>query len=129
MREGMLIVHFLGLAMGLGSSFSFFFLGIAGVKINTSILSRMGHIGLTLLIFSGLYLMTPFWSTLQAHPLLMVKLALVATLTMVVYLLSVYARRAKRGDAEANLKKINIFGKIALLIAVTIVVLAVLTFR
>ena len=33
MREVMLIVHFIGLAMGLGTSFGFVFLGIAASKL------------------------------------------------------------------------------------------------
>ena len=68
MREAMLIVHLLGLVMGLGNSFAFMFLGIAGSKmekeegkkfaLNTFAISTMGHIGITMLIISGLYLMT-----------------------------------------------------------------------
>ncbi|MCB0639038.1 MAG: hypothetical protein KDC54_20555, partial [Lewinella sp.] len=64
MREAALIIHFIGLAMGLGTSFAFMFLGIASSKMekNDGInfmlkamsISRMGHIGLTLLILSGL---------------------------------------------------------------------------
>ena len=73
MREEMLVVHLVGLIMGVGTSFSFIFLGIAGSKLekeerlkfalNTFPLARMGHIGLTLLIISGGYLMTPFWGS------------------------------------------------------------------
>ena len=139
MRTVMLIVHFLGLAMGLGSSFAFMFLGMAGSKmekeegkkfaLNTFAMSSMGHIGLTLLIFSGLYLMTPFWGALAAMPMLMAKLALVLTLTVTVIILSVYSRRAKKGDTEAHLKKIENLGKVSLLSGIAIVVLAVLIFQ
>ena len=57
MRDIMLIIHFIGLAMGLGTSLAFMFLGIASSKmekkdaeqftLKTLVLSRMGHIGLT----------------------------------------------------------------------------------
>ena len=135
----MLIVHFLGLAMGLGVSFAFMFLGMAGAKLdkeegkkfalNTFALSTMGHIGLGLLIFSGFYLITPFWGALGAMPMLVAKLVLVLVLTIVVSLLAVYSKRAKQGDTEANLKKIANLGKVSLLTGIAIVVLAVLIFQ
>lgn len=135
----MLIIHFLGLAMGLGSSFAFMFLGIAGSKmekeegkkfaLNTFAMSSMGHIGLTLLIVSGFYLITPFWGALGAMPMLIAKLALVLALTVSIIIMSVYSRRAKKGDTEAHLKKIENLGKVSLLTGIAIVVLAVLIFR
>jgi uncharacterized membrane protein len=138
MRTFMLIVHLLGLAMGVGTSFGFMFLGIAGSKmekdegkkfaLNTFAMSTMGHIGLTMLIISGLYLITPFWASLAAMPLLIAKLVLVLTLTVAVILATVYSRRAKKGDTESNLKKVAIMGRITLLTGITIVVLAVLIF-
>ncbi len=139
MREAMLITHFLGLAMGLGSGFAFMFLRIAGSKmekeegqkfaLNTFAMSRMGHIGLTLLIISGGYLMTPHWAVLGSRPLLIAKLLLVLVLVFTVSLLSVYAKRAKKGDTEANLRKIASLGKVSLLSTIAIVTLAVLIFR
>jgi len=139
MREAMLIVHLLGLVMGLGSSFAFMFLGIAGSKmekeegkkfaLNTFALSTMGHIGISMLIISGLYMMTPFWMTLNARPLLIIKLILVLVLTVSVIVTSVYAKRAKKGNTESNLKKIATLGKVALLAGVSIVLLAVLNFH
>lgn len=138
MRTAMLIVHFLGLAMGVGTSFGSFFLGMAGSKmekeerkkfaLNTFALSRMGHIGLTMLIISGFYLITPFWGSLASMPLLIAKLILVLTLTVTVSVSTVYAKRAKKGDTMANLKKIAALGKVSLLTGIAIVVLAVLIF-
>ena len=139
MREAMLIVHLLGLVMGLGNSFAFMFLGRAGAKIekeegkqfalNTFAISTMGHIGITMLIISGLYLMTPFWMTLNARPLLIAKLILVLVLTISIIVTSVYANRAKKGNTESNLKKIAALGKVSLLSGIIIVLLAVLTFH
>jgi len=138
MRTAMLIMHFLGLVMGLGTSFAFLFLGIAGAKmekeerkkftLNTFAMGTMGHIGLTLLIVSGLYLITPYWSNLASMPLLIAKLILVLTLTMGVVLAAIYSRRAKKGDTEANLKKVKSLGQVTLLSGIAIVVLAVLIF-
>ena len=139
MRDAMLIVHLLGLAMGLGNSFAFMFLGRAGSKmekeegkifaLNTFAMGTMGHIGITMLIISGLYLMTPFWMTLNARPLLIVKLILVLVLTACIILASVYAKRAKKENTESNLKKIATLGKVSLLSGILIVLLAVLTFH
>ena len=88
----------------------------------------MGHIGLTMLIVSGLYLITPFWASLAAMPMLIAKLILVLTLTVSVILATLYSRRAKRGDTEANLKKIAVLGKVSVLSGFAIVILAVLIF-
>ena len=129
MRDAMLIVHLLGLSMGLGTSFAFLFLGRAKSKMDTSALSTMGHTGLSMLIFSGLYLMTPFWKTLSARPLLITKLIFVLILTILVILETVYSKRAKRGDTESNLKKVAFLGRVALLITIGIVLLAVLNFH
>ncbi len=139
MRVAMLIVHFLGLAMGIGTSFAFFFLGMTGKKmekeerkkfaLNSFALSTMGHIGLTMLILSGLYLITPFWASLASRPLLIAKLILVLTLIVSVSFATVYAQRAKKGDTLTNLKKIAALGKLSLLSGMAIVVLAVLIFK
>lgn len=138
MREAMLVVHFLGLAMGVGTSFAFMFLGIAGSKLGqeerlsfalkTFSLARLGQIGLTLLIVSGLYLMTPFWKVLASQPLLMAKLILVLGLVVMITILGIATNRAKKGDLS-GLKKIAIIGRMALLTSITIIVLAVLIFR
>ena len=133
----MLILHFVGLAMGLGTSFAHAFLGIAASKmskdeatkfrINTQILSRMGHTGITLLIISGLYLITPYWSILS--PLLILKLILVLLLVTLIAIISFSAKKAQKENKEIDLKKMGKFGKMTLVIALTIVVLAVYIFH
>jgi len=138
MREAMLILHFIGLAMGVGTSIGFMFLGIAGSKleqeeakkfmINSFALSRMGHIGITLLIITGGYLMTPYWGALTSMPLMIVKLALVLLLVVLIVVLSRAANKAKQGDAS-QVMKIRGLGNVALLTGIAIVVLAVLQYR
>src|SRR5690606_17558356 len=64
MYELFLILHFLGLALGVGTSFAFMTLGLATKDLNAeertrfmlraSLLSKNGSIGLTLLIVSGI---------------------------------------------------------------------------
>ena len=138
MREVFLFLHFIGLAMSLGTSFAFMFLGMASARmeakeslkftLNTLALSKMGNIGLTLLVISGLYLMTPHWQSLSSSPVLIAKLALVLVLGALIGILSATAKKAKLGDAEMHLKKIAVLGRLSLLTAIVIVVLAVYYF-
>ena len=139
MREAALIIHFIGLAMGLGTSFGFMFLGMASAqmkseeatkfRLNSMALAKMGHIGLVLLLLSGGYLMTPYWSSLTSMPLLMVKLGLFVVLGGLIGVISSFGKKAAQGDAETYFKKIEAMGKVSLLTALTIVVLAVLSFH
>ena len=138
MREVMLIVHLLGLAMGVGTSFASIFLGLRGAKlegeeapkyaVNNLYLGTMGHIGLSMLIISGGYLMTPYWPKLPTNPLLIAKLTLVLILTIFIIVAGMAARKAKKGDLT-YLKKIKKMGRFTLLISIAIVILAVLVFR
>lgn len=139
MREVLLVIHFVGLAMGLGTSFANMFLGIAGSKmeateakkfrLHTLALSKMGQIGLVLLVVSGIFLMTPYWSILPSSPLLIAKLALVIVLVSLVTVISLAGAKAKTGDADAQFKKIQPIGKMTLMVALLIVILAVAFFR
>jgi uncharacterized membrane protein len=139
MREVMLILHFLGLTMGLGTGFAHAFLGAATSKmspeeaikfrLNSLVLSRMGHIGIGLLLISGFYMITPYWKVLSSFPLLIVKLSLVAVLIVLIALLGIATRKAKNGDAINQLKKMELLGKLTLLVGVAIVIVAVNVFH
>src|SRR6185436_1802645 len=106
MRDLMLLIHFIGLAMAVGTGFANLFLGVAASKLepaergkfmsNTMILTRMGHTGLGLLLLSGFYLITPFWKTLGEMPLLIVKLSLVGLQVILVSVLTIMVRKAKQ---------------------------------
>jgi uncharacterized membrane protein len=138
MREAMVIIHFVGFAMILGTSLSFFFLDRASRKmekgealrftVNSMALTRMGNIGLVVMIISGGYLMTPYWKLLSAMPLLVTKLVLFLVMAALFGIIGSRARKARKGDAEAHLKKIRPLAQLTLLVAVAIVVLAVLVF-
>lgn len=139
MREVMLIIHFIGIAMGLGTSFAFMFLGIAASKmekeeakkfqVNSFAISTMGHVGLVLLLVSGGYLMTPYWSSLTEMPLLMAKLTLYLVLGALIGIISSKAKKAKLDDTEKHLLAIKPLGQIAMLVGLTIVCLAVYIFH
>jgi uncharacterized membrane protein len=139
MREAMLILHFLGLTMGLGTSFAHMFLSTATsnmteeeatkFRLRTLVLTRMGHVGLALLLISGLYLITPYWKVLSSMPLLIVKLVLVVLLITLVSIISIAARKAQRSGSPEDIKKIAPIGKITFLIGIAIVIIAVCVFH
>lgn len=138
MREILLILHFIGLVMGLGTSFAFMFLGMASSKlpkdearkfsIHAFALSKMGHIGLTLLVVTGILLMEPYWATLFDNPLLLAKLFLVLVLAALIGIISATSKKAKAGDFEKHMKKMAPLGRLSMLVGITIVVLAVYLF-
>jgi uncharacterized membrane protein len=139
MRETALILHFIGLTMGLGTSFAHAFLDriiskmdkeeAIKFRLQAMTLSRMGYIGIALLIISGVYLILPYWPTLPSNPLLILKLVLVLILVILILLIGRGAKEAFKGNAEKNLKKIEPMGKLTLLIGIVIVALAVFIFR
>jgi len=135
----MLILHFIGLTMGLGTGFAHAFLGFITTKMKSDeamqfrlhslVLSRMGHIGIALLLISGFYMITPYWKLLGSMPLLVVKLVLVGILIVLITLISIAGSKAKKGYAEEHLKKMELLGKFTLLIGIAIVVIAVYIFH
>lgn len=139
MREVMLIVHFIGLAMGLGTGIGFIFLGAAASKLEKSeqpkfmmtafSLSGMGQIGVVLLVISGGYLMSPYWKVLTETPLLMVKLSLVVLLIILIITNSIFISKVRKGEAAKYLPKIPVIGRLTLLTALAIVALAVYVFH
>ncbi len=138
-RDIALIIHIIGITMGLGTSFAFMFLGIASQKLEpaertkftlrTMALAKMGHIGLVLLLLSGGFLATPYWSIITHMPLFITKLILFVILGGLIGMISSNAKKAKKGDAELYLKKIETLGKLTFVIGIAIVTLAVLTFH
>ena len=139
MRETMLIFHFVGLAMGLGTGFAHAFLGAATTKmsaeetikfrLNSLVLGNMGRIGILLLLISGFYLITPYWKVLSSMPLLVVKLALVAILIVLITLINIAGKKALNGDAANQLKKMGTLGKLTLIVSLAIVIVAVNIFH
>ncbi len=140
MRDTMLIIHFIGLAMGLGTAFAHAFLGSATSKmsneevikfnLNTSALSRMGNIGMLLLIVSGIYLLIPYWNSLLTFPFLILKLVLVIVLIVLIGMISIIGQKSfKSNQPEIQFKKMELLGKIALTVSITIVIIAVRVFH
>ncbi|NQY08609.1 MAG: hypothetical protein HRT71_03735 [Flavobacteriales bacterium] len=134
-----LIIHFIGLVMGIGTGFGFLFLGLAKAKmeekegidfqIKSLALGGMGRIGLVLLILSGGYLMSPYWKSITTEPLLMAKMALVVLMIGLIGMIEATSKKAKQPGGESHLAKLETFGKITLPTGVAIIVCAVLFFH
>jgi uncharacterized membrane protein len=139
MRETMLILHFIGLAMGLGVSFTHAFLGPTLSKLNkldaqkfqsqTKALGTMGTIGTLLLLGSGIYLILPYWSAIAFMPMLIAKLTLFVLLMILITIINWLSAKDLKNDVETNKKGIEVLGKLTLLVAVGIVILAVQVFH
>lgn len=135
----MLIIHFIGLAMGLGTSFAHIFLSKTLLKLSpdegirfqrqTKGLSLMGGIGTILLLISGIYLIIPFWPVLKHMPLLITKLILFLFLVVLILLINLNAKRNLNEEIERSSKGVKIMGKMAFMIGVIIVILAVMVFH
>lgn len=135
----MLILHFIGLAMGIGTGFAHAFLGSAAAKMSPSdatnfrlktlVLTKMGNSGLVFLIISGLSLLTPYWKVLPSSPLLIVKLSLVVLLVIVIAMLNALGKKALRGNPEEHFGKMQTLGKISMVLGLAIVIVAVSFFH
>lgn len=142
MYEVFLILHFLGLALGVGTSFAFLTLGISTKSMNptertdfmlkASVLSKNGSIGLALLIVSGIgFLVTRGvgevmrWGGGAFHA----KLLLVAILAGLVGYSQVLLKKARQAGGGPTMATVPKLGRIMLLVGVTIVVLAVIAFK
>ena len=134
----LLVLHFLGLAMGLSVSFS----GMAmqglmarAAPAERDVLGRfaprisiVGHIGLGLLWITGVALVFTKWGGFSVLPWqFTVKIAAVILLTIAVVYITSQMKKAANRDAAA-IARIQSTGKVAFLLALTAVVFAVLTF-
>lgn len=137
MRELMLVIHFIGLAMALGAGFANLVLGMVASKLEPAergsfmsklvVLGRLGQTGLALLLISGLGLLTPYWKVIGDMPFLIAKLSLVLLLIISVAVILSIVKKAK-GD-PAILAKIKPLGMLNFFLGIAIVILAVLTFH
>jgi uncharacterized membrane protein len=135
-----LILHFLGLALGVGTGFAMLTLGLSTKDMppadrgafmrRASMVGMNGSIGLLLLIVSGVALLLNYG--LEAvrlwGPMFHIKLTLVVILIGVFGYMQVLVRKFKSGDAAAA-ARLPTVSKIMLLLGVSIVVFAVLTFH
>jgi hypothetical protein len=139
MNQTLFILHMLGLALGLSVPFANLILAklIAEAPPQEKpvlgraafAMGRLGDIGLPLLWISGLTLVFTKHGGMASLPTTFhAKLAAVLLLTLSVGVIHMNKRKAMSGNAAA-LARIQMLGKLNLLIAIAIVVLAVVTFE
>ncbi len=137
----LLILHFIGLAMGVGASFAMLALGLASkgmpqaeraaFLLRASAVSKNGSIGLLLLILSGAGMMAVAgpqavmaWGGGWFHA----KLVGVVVLAGWIGTMQVVLKKAKAAQGGPGLKLLPKLGMIGLVLSLAIVVFAVLAF-
>lgn len=139
MHETLLILHFLGLAMGLTVPFSNIVMAglIAQAQPNERpilgrfpfAVAKVGNIGLALLWITGPTLLFTKYGGFAGVPWQFhAKLAAVVVLTLGVGFIHMNKRKALAGDAAA-MARIQNTAKLTMLSALTAMVFAVLTFK
>ena len=138
LRIILLILHFVGLGMGLSVTFG----NIVMMGLITSAagpekpvlarfppaISKVGQIGLGLLWVTGATMAYTKWSGIGSMPWTFdVKLTAVVLLTLLVVYITQLEKRIHRGDAAAA-AQIQTIGKITSVCALTAIIFAVLTF-
>jgi uncharacterized membrane protein len=142
MHDLLLITHFIGLALGVGTGFANLNLGLSTrdmemparvqFMLRTLSLAKNGSYGLLLLIVSGLGLMfergvpaTFAWGGGMFHA----KLTLVLVLIGLLGYMQVTIKRVKQAGGGPLMAKLPTIGRFMLLTSVSIVVFAVLAFH
>jgi hypothetical protein len=134
----LVIVHFMGLAMGMSSGFAN--MVMAGLIAKAApqekavlgrfppAMGRIGLIGLVLLWVSGIAIVLTRYGTFAILPRpFLVKLMAVVLLTVVVIYIHLLQGRATRGD-QAAMARIQTLGRATGPLAVVAVIFAVITF-
>ena len=135
----LLMLHFIGLAMGLSVAFANTTMAVLISRAAPPekpilgrfplAMTRVGMIGLSLLWATGLTMVFTRWrgfSTLP--PTFHVKLAAVVLLTITVGYIQHLEKRVRKGDSAA-MARIETFGKVAFAFALIAIIFAVLTFN
>jgi hypothetical protein len=131
----LVIVHFMGLAMGMSSGFANMVMAGLIAKAAKAVLGRfppamgrIGLIGLVLLWVSGIAIVLTRYGTFAILPRpFLVKLMAVVLLTVVVIYIHLLQGRATRGD-QAAMARIQTLGRATGPLAVVAVIFAVITF-
>ena len=134
----LMVVHFLGLALGLSTGFAN--MVMAGLIAKAApqekavlgrfppAMARVGAVGLVLLWASGLAIIYTRFGTFSYLPQpFLVKLSAVVLLTIIVAYIHILMPRAQRGDAAAA-ARIQLLGKLTGPLAIIAIIFAVITF-
>jgi hypothetical protein len=134
----LVIVHFLGLAMGLSTGFSNMIMAGLIAKAAPAekgvlarfppAMSRIGAIGLTLLWASGIAIVQTRYGSFAILPrTFVIKIAAVAILTLGVIYIHILMPKAQKGDTAAA-GRIQTIGKLTGPLAIFAIIFAVITF-
>lgn len=137
--RALLVLHFLGLAMGFATGFGNMVMANLMAKATPDerralakfppAIARVGDVGLVLLWLTGLTLVFQKWGGFGAMPgLFHAKLTTVVLMTLVIGFVHSQAKGVAAGDAAA-MAKTQVAGKVIFVLAVTTVALAVWTFN
>ena len=142
MYDVWLMLHFIGLALGVGTGFAMFTLGLATADMAPAdrgafmrrafALSRNSSIGLTLLILSGVGLvMSRGVDVVMAWggPMFHIKLTLVVVMMGLFGYMQVLIKKAKGSDGAAAMARLPLISKVMLLLGLAVIVSAVLAFH
>lgn len=139
MREIMLIIHFLGMILAIGPIAVIVFSRMATSKMEQESttgfmhglfrLNTVAHIGITLALLSGGYLMTPFWNILGSMPFLIAKLGLYVVLLFTLSMISVASRKARENQPGYSIRKTLNWARVSFVVGLVIVVLAAVVFK
>jgi hypothetical protein len=138
LNQWLLILHFLGLALGMSTSFANMVMGglIAAAPPGEKailgrfppVMSKVGGGGLILLWVTGLILVFTKWGGFGSMPWQFhAKLTAVVLLTVVVGYVHALQAKAARGDTAAAARLPSV-GSVATALAIVAVIFAVLTF-
>ena len=145
MYDFLLILHFLGLAMGAGTSFYMLGLSLHARRANDpeaakkimlgagAAISGVGLLGLLLLLASGYFLLMQ--SAVELNTLnwaFWMKMVMVVAIVIYTVTMKIFALKAKRREGEAGLaamKKMKRFAPIGPFLAFLVISFAVLAFN
>ena len=138
LNKTLLVLHFLGLTMGMSVTFGNIVMkGLIdkAAPAEKAVLgrfplaiSKVGHAGLGLLLVTGITMAYTKWNGIAAMPWTFhVKLTAVALLVIVVIYISTLERRVRRGDTAA-MARIQAVAPLASLCALVAIIFAVITF-
>ena len=138
----LLMIHFIGLALGVGASFALFTLRKASASLEpaerskfmlrAAVVSKNGSYGLLLLLLSGLamfFLGGPRAVMAAGGPAFHAKLTLVVVLCGVVGYSQALGKRARLAGGGPLMAKLGTLGTVSLALSVAIVVCAVIAFQ
>jgi len=137
----LLVLHMVGLTMSVGTGFSMLALGIstkgmelserAKFMLRAFVLSRVGAIGLALLLISGLGMLFVDMSTVMVRGghFFHIKLTLVVIIIGLFGFMQVLIKKAKQNNGGPVMSKIPKVGQLMLFLSLLTVVFAVLAFK